>query len=183
MTSLFFEMNAFDINTRIADEGRVPLVPLIHPHEISSAGVVLQDDKVKVTAALVNHPPVVPAFAYRFDAPGKSIVISGDTGPSPALVALAKGADLLVHEAMWEPALDSLVGSVPNATTLKEHLKTSHTTAEECGRIAAEAGVKTLVLSHFVPGGDPSITDQMWTDAAGRHFRGRIVIGKDLMRL
>src|SRR6266567_429499 len=67
MTKLFFEMNAYDINTRIADEGRVPLVPLVHAHEVTGGGVVMQDDNLKVTAALVHHPPVVPAFGYRFD--------------------------------------------------------------------------------------------------------------------
>ena len=183
MTTLFFEMNAFDISTRIADEGRVALLPLVYAHDVAAGGVVMQDERVKVTAALVDHPPVVPALAYRLDTPDRSIVISGDTGPSKNLIALAQGADILVHEAMWEPALDSLVGSVPNATSLKKHLMASHTVAEECGRIAAAAGVKTLVLSHFVPGGDPTITDQMWADAASKHFRGRIVIGKDLMEL
>ncbi len=183
MTAAFFEMNAFDINTRIADEGRVPLVPLVHAHEISGGGVVIQDERVKVTAAVVDHPPVVPSFAYRLDTPDRSIVISGDTAPSQNLVALAKGADILVHEAMYTPAIDRVVGSVPNATTLREHLIASHTSPEECGRIAAEAGVKTLVLSHLIPGGDPSVTDQMWTDAASKFFRGRIVVAQDLMQL
>src|SRR5689334_14264823 len=59
MTRLFFEMNAYDIDTRIADEGRPPLVPLVHVHELTQDGVVLQDERVKVTAALVDHPPVV----------------------------------------------------------------------------------------------------------------------------
>jgi ribonuclease BN (tRNA processing enzyme) len=181
MTASFFEMNAFDINIRIADEGRVPLVPLVHPHEIASGGVVTQDEKVKVTAALVDHPPVVPAYAYRFDTPDRSIVFSGDTAKSDNLVALARGADVLVHEAMWVPAVDRIVGTVPNASTLKEHLLASHTSPEDCGRIAEAAGVKTLVLSHFVPGGDPAVTDQMWSDAARKFFRGRIVVGKDLM--
>ena len=183
MTSSFFEMNAYDITTRMSDEGRVPLVPLVHAHEITNGGVVMHDDKVKVTAALVNHPPVVPAFGFRFDTPDRSIVFSGDTGPSRNLVALAKGADVLVHEAMWAPAVDRLVGSVANASTLKAHLLASHTVAEECGRIAEEAGVKTLVLSHFVPGGDPLITDQMWLNAAQKYFRGNVVVGTDLMQL
>ena len=79
MTLLFFEMNAYDIDTRIADEGRVPLLPLVHVHELSDAGPVMRDERVTVTAALVDHPPVVPAFAFRFDAPERSIVFSGDT--------------------------------------------------------------------------------------------------------
>src|SRR6266850_2322991 len=101
MTRLYFEMNAYDIDTRIADEGRPPLVPLVHAHELTQAGVVMQDERVKVTAALVDHPPVVPAFAFRFDCPDRSIVFSGDTNKSDNLVRLAKGADLLVHEQMW----------------------------------------------------------------------------------
>src|SRR5262245_11569039 len=79
MTALFFQMNANDIDARIADEGRVPLVPLVHAHEVTQSGAVVQNDRVKVTATLVNHPPVVPAFAYRFDTVDRSIVISGDT--------------------------------------------------------------------------------------------------------
>lgn len=183
MTKLSLEMNAFDITTRIADEGRVPLAPLIHPHEITAGGVVMQDEHVKVTAALVDHPPIEKAFAYRFDTADRSIVISGDTAMSKNLIALAQGADVLVHETLWVPAVDKLVASVPNATTLKAHIIASHTSAEDCGRIAATAGVKTLVLSHFVPGDDLSITDQTWIDAAKKHFKGRVVLAKDLMEI
>jgi ribonuclease BN (tRNA processing enzyme) len=183
MTRLFFEMNEYDINTRTKDEGRVPLVPLVKVHEFSKGGVILQDANVKVTAALVNHPPVEPAFAYRFDTADRSIVISGDTARSDALIALAKGADVLVHEAMYLPAVDRLVASVPNASTLKQHLIASHTSAEDCGRVATAAGVKTLVLSHFVPGDDPAVTDQMWLDAARSQFRGTVILAKDLLEI
>jgi ribonuclease BN (tRNA processing enzyme) len=183
MTRLFFQMNAFDINTRTADEGRAPLVPLVIVHELTQDGVVMQDGNLKVTAALVNHPPVVPAFAYRFDAPDRSIVISGDTARSENLVKLAQGADVLVHEALWVPAVDRIVASVPNATTLKKHLIDSHTAVEDCGRVAEAAGVKTLVLSHLVPADDPAVTDQMWIEAARANFRGRIILAKDLLEI
>jgi len=183
ITKLFLEMNAYDIRTRISDEGRVPLAPLVHSHEITEAGLVMRDELVKVTAALVDHPLVKPAFAYRFDGPDRSIVISGDTARSDSLVNLARGADVLVHEAMWLPAVDQIVSRNPNAPTLKKHLLASHTVAEDCGRVAQAAGVKMLVLSHLVPGGDATITDDMWIAAAGRHFPGRIVVGKDLMEL
>ena len=183
MTRLFFEMNAYDINTRIADEGRVPLRPLVNVHELTQSGVVIQDDNVKVTAALVVHPPVQPAFAYRFDAPDRSIVISGDTARSDNLIRLARGADVLVHEALFLPAVDRLVATVPNATTLKQHLIDSHTAVEDCGRVAEAAGVKTLVLSHLVPAEDPAVTDQMWIDAARAHFRGTVLLAKDLMEI
>lgn len=183
MTRLFFEMNAYDIETRIADEGRVPIVPLVEVHELTRGGPVMQDDDVRVAAAIVNHPPVVPAFAYRFDARDRSIVISGDTAPCDALVELARGADVLVQEALYEAALDRLVARVPNAATFRQHFRATHTPAADAGRIAAAAGVKTLVLSHFVPPDDPAVTDRMWRDAARAHFRGRVIVGKDLMEI
>jgi ribonuclease BN (tRNA processing enzyme) len=176
-------MNAADIHTRIADEGRPPLAPLIRPHELTHAGVVMQDARVKVTAALVQHPPVAPAFAYRFDCPERSIVFSGDTRPSASLIELARGADVLVHEVMYLPALDKILAAESQAVRLREHLLASHTTTEQVGRIAAEADVKTLVLNHFVPGGDPALTDDVWCEAVAKHYKGRIVVGRDLMEL
>jgi ribonuclease BN (tRNA processing enzyme) len=182
MTELFLEMNAADIEVRIKDEGRPPLAPLVHPHEMTEGGLVMQDEQVKVTAALVDHPLVVPAFAYRFDTVDRSIVISGDTTRSDRLIALARGADVLVHEAMWLPGIDRIVAREPDATTLRKHLLESHTVAEDCGRVADAAGVKTLVLSHFVPG-DGSVGDDQWRAAARQHFRGEVIVGKDLMEL
>src|SRR6266850_4151198 len=183
ITRLYFEMNAYDIDTRIADEGRVPLVPLVHPHEMSQGGLVMRDENLRVTCALVDHPPVVPAFAYRFDTADRSIVISGDTNRSENLIKLAQGADVLVHEALYVPAVDRLVARVPNAATLKKHIIDSHTAVEDCGRVAAAAGVKTLVLSHLVPADDPTVTEQTWLDAARPHFKGRIIVARDLMEI
>jgi ribonuclease BN (tRNA processing enzyme) len=183
MTELFLELNAFDIDTRIRDEGRVPLAPLFRPHELLKAGVIVDAEGMKVTAALVAHPPIQAAFAYRFDTSDRSIVISGDTARSDALIELARGADVLVHEALYVPAVDRLVASVGNAATLKKHLLDSHTSAEDCGRVAEAAGVKTLVLSHFVPSDDPQVTDDMWAAGAARYFKGRVVVGKDLLEI
>ncbi|HEY3949225.1 MBL fold metallo-hydrolase [Phenylobacterium sp.] len=183
MTRLFLQMDAYDIKTRIADEGRPDLSKLIDVHEVTRAGPVMQDSRVRVSCARVQHPPVEPAFAYRFDCPDRSIVISGDTRPSEDLVRLAKGADVLVHEVMYGPAVDKIAAAEPNAKTLKAHLLAAHTTADEVGRIATEAGVKTLVLSHFVPGGLPAIPDETWLAAVRPHFAGRIVVGRDLLAL
>jgi ribonuclease BN (tRNA processing enzyme) len=183
MTKLFFEMNAYDIDTRISNEGRVPLVPLVHVHELRDTGPVMSDGNVKVTAALVDHPPVVPALGYRFDARDRSIVISGDTAPSDNLVRLARGADVLVHSAMYPGAIDRLVGRVPNAAMLKESILSHQTSAEDAGRIAQAAGVKTLVLSHLVPADDPEVTDQMWIRAAESQFHGKVIVGHDLLEI
>jgi ribonuclease BN (tRNA processing enzyme) len=183
MTRLFFEMNEYDIKTRIADESRIPLEPLIHVHEFSEGGLLLQDDNVKVTATIVHHPPVVPSFAYRFDAKDRSVVISGDTAPSDNLVQLARGADVLVHEAMYLPGIDRLVARVPHAAALKRSITSHHTSAEDAGRIAHEAGVKTLVLSHLVPPDDPAITDGMWLETAHKYFDGEVIVGKDLLEI
>ncbi len=183
ITRLFLEMSAVDIDTRIIDEGRAPLAPLIHPHDLVAPGVVLQEEHVKVTSATATHPMIKSAFAYRFDTEDRSIVISGDTAKSDAVIALAKGADVLVREVIYPEAIDRLAARVPTATTLKQHLMASHTTAEDCGRVAAAAGVKTLVLSHFVPPDDPLVTEQAWVDAARRHFSGRIVFGRDLLEV
>lgn len=183
MTQHFLEMNSYDIRTRIDDERRIPLQPLIHVHELTEGGLVFEDDNVRVRAALVDHPPVVPSFGYRFDAPDRSIVISGDTRPSENLIELARGADVLVHDAFYPAAIDRLVAGVPNASTLKQSILSHHTSAEDAGRVARAAGVETLVLSHFVPAEDPAISDQMWIDAARTHFDGTIIVGKDLLEV
>jgi ribonuclease BN (tRNA processing enzyme) len=183
MTRLFFEMNAYDIETRIANEGRVPLVPLVHVHERTERGLVMKDENLAVTAALVDHPPVVPAFGYRFDAADRSIVISGDTARSQRVVELARGADVLVHSALYVPAVDRMVARVPNAARLKESIIAHQTSAEDAGRVAQAAGVKTLVLSHLVPADDPEVTDRMWLDAARAHFRGQVIVGRDLLEI
>ncbi len=182
-TRQFLTMNEPDIRTRIADEGRPPLAPLIAPHEITQAGVVMRDENVRVAAALVDHPPVVPSFAYRVDCPDRSIVISGDTRPSDALVALARGADVLVHEVMALGAIERIIAAEPNARTLREHLLASHTTTEQVGRIATAAGVKTLVLSHFVPGGLAAPSEEEWLDAVRPHFSGTVIVGRDLLEV
>ncbi len=183
MTKLFFEMNAYDIDTRIANEGRVSLAPLVHVHELMEGGLVMKDDNVRVTAALVHHPPVVPAFAYRFDAADRSIVISGDTARSDNVVKLAQNADVLVHSALYVPALDRMVARVADATTLKQSIMAHQTSVEDAGRVAEAAGVKTLVLSHLVPPDDPEVTEQMWSDAARAHFGGVVIVGRDLLEI
>jgi ribonuclease BN (tRNA processing enzyme) len=183
MMKAFLQMNDADIRTRIADEGRPALNGLIATRELTRGGPVMRDANVTVTCAVVNHPPVTPSFAYRFDCPDRSIVISGDTTPSDALIELARDADVLVHEVMHVPSIDKLIATESNAKTLREHLLASHTTTEQVGQVAAAARVKTLVLSHFVPGGYPFVPDDVWAADVRKHFGGRIIVGRDLLEI
>jgi ribonuclease BN (tRNA processing enzyme) len=182
MTARLVDASRYDVELRMKDEGRPPLAPLVRPHEITAAGEVFKDDRVRVTAALNNHPPIQHSFAFRFDTADRSIVISGDTTYSENVVKLARGADVLVHEVVsrefWERP------DAPQPPSVVKHILASHTDAADAGRVAAEAGVKTLVLSHFVPTEGPSApSDEQWLAAAGRHFTGTIVVGRDLLEL
>ncbi len=153
--------------------------------EVPQAGPVMQDDNVKVTATVVQHPPVKSALGYRFDFHDRSIAFSGDTTPLDAVAQLAKGADVLVHEAMYLPALvDYLKAQIAKGRPVKfddymAHMHADHSPVEDVGRIAQEAGVKTLVLSHLTPAID-SISDDTWRAAAAQKFKGEIVVGHDL---
>lgn len=174
--------NAADAEIRIAATGRTPVAEHFRVEEIIAGGRIYADGGLTVTAALVNHPPFRHAFAYRFDTQDRSIVISGDTTPSDALISLARGADVLVHEAMYVPAIDRMLARrsyVP--PKLRAFLMEGHTSAEDCGRIAAQAGVGTLVLTHLLPGDDPEMTDDIWRAEASKTFGGRVLVGRDLM--
>lgn len=174
--------NAADADIRIAATGRTAVAEHFDVSEITTGGVIYKDDRVTVTAALVNHPPFAHAFAFRFDTADRSIVISGDTTPIDSLVELARGADVLLHEAMYPPAIDSMLAKRPYVPPkLRSFLLEGHTTAEECGRIATQAGVGTLVLTHLLPGDDPEMTDDIWHKEASKTFGGTVLVAHDLM--
>ena len=135
-------------------------------------GVVYDDGEVRVTAFDVEHPPVKPAYGYRFDSGGSSIVITGDTRPNPNLVRYAKGADILVSEAYLPEYLDKV-----DTPEVAARLKAYHTTPEQAGEMATVAGVKTLVLTHLVPPG----AEETFRQRAQTTFKGRVVVGRDLM--
>ncbi|KJC61850.1 beta-lactamase [Bradyrhizobium sp. LTSPM299] len=182
MTKTYWELNKFDIETRIEDEGRPDLRKLLIAKDITEDGVVLQTDDVKVTAFRTPHPPITDNFAYKFKTPDGTIVFSSDTAYNPKLAEFAHGADVLVHEAIYLPWVDKLVARVKNGATLKKHLLESHTSAEDVGRIAEAANVKVLVMSHLVPG-ELDVTDEDWSREARKHFKGRLIVARDLMEL
>jgi len=137
-------------------------------------GVVYDDGKVRVTAFTVDHRPVEPAFGYRFESGGRVIVVSGDTRPTPNLIKFARGADVLVQEAYLPEWFDKV-----DTPEVAARLKHYHTSAQEAGEIAAAAGVKTLVLTHLIPGKDEDI----FRRRAASKFRGEIIVGRDLLRV
>lgn len=174
----FLAYAATDVETRIVDEGRPAFEAMVTAKDIDQPGVVFEDDRVRITAAWVNHPPI-PALAYRIDTDDRSYVISGDTTQCDSLVELARGADVLVHEVMHVPSIDPLLQR-SNGQRLREHLINSHTSSTAVGAIAAQAGVDQLVLSHFVPG-SPAVPEETWLADARKGFDGKIVAGQDLM--
>lgn len=181
MTRAVFQLNRVDIDTRVEDEGRVDIRDLVDCHEIRSAGHVASFGELTVTAALVNHPPLEHAFAYRFDHAGSSVVVSGDTAPCAALVELARGADLLVHETHNPDWVGDRRGNF-DPERMRRHQLGSHTPVTEVGGIAANAGVRTLVLSHLSPS-DGTVADSAWSDIVRRDFDGDVVVGHDLLAM
>jgi ribonuclease BN (tRNA processing enzyme) len=178
----FWDAYKFDIETRMADEGRPDLRKLVSVHEYGE-GPVMNAPGVKVTALRNAHPPITESYALKFEFPDKTIVFSGDTAYHPPLADFARGADILVHEVMYAPALEELLRRVPNAPTLMAHLKASHTLTDEVGRIATQAQVKKLVLSHFVPADATGVTEQTWFDAVRTTYSGDLVVARDLMEI
>jgi ribonuclease BN (tRNA processing enzyme) len=178
----YWKSNGFDIETRISDEGRPDLRRLVKTHEFTE-GRVMNFDSVKVSSLRNHHPPVVESYAFRFELGMKTVVFSGDTTYFPPLVEFAKGADYLVHEVTYGPALDAMVARRPNAARLKTSILSHHTAAEDVGRIATQAKVKALVLNHFVPGDDPSLTPEVWADVVRTTFKGEIIVGRDMLTL
>lgn len=166
---------SYDMHIRVADEGRPPFAELIDARDIAvpeagdeSIFEVYQDENVRVTAVLVEHPPVFPALAFRFDSAHGSVVISGDTAESHALMNLARGCDILVHEAVNLEFYHSK-GFDPSFIA---HQTNSHSTPQVAGKIAQHAGAKQLVLSHLAGEGTP----EFWKSGAAETYSGPISV-------
>lgn len=178
------DFHAEDFDIRIRATGRTPPSELFTVSEIMHGGLVFADENVRVSSALVDHPPFAQAFGYRVDTKDRTIAMSGDSAPCDAMVELARGADLLLHEAMYEPGIDAMLSSRPYVPPgLRAFLVGGHTSAEDCGRIAARAGVGTLALTHLLPSDDGLVSEEVWKSESSRHFSGRVVVGEDLMIL
>jgi ribonuclease BN (tRNA processing enzyme) len=182
LLKFYWKSNEFDINTRIKDEERTDIKKLIVVHEIKE-GMIMSIPGIETSALRNIHPPIHESFALRFKLGEKLIVFSGDTAYYTELAAFASNADYLLHEVMYPDAVDEMAKRRPGAAKLIQSIKSHHTSAENVGRIATTAHVKNLVLTHFVPPDDKSLTEQKWIDAVSRTFPGSIIVGKDMLTL
>lgn len=168
-----------DIDIRIEDEGRPDLRDLVRFHVIG-AGIIYDQDGLSVSAIRTEHPPLTDCFALSFQTDRAHVVFSGDTAPIAALEDFARGADLLVHEAMLQSALPALMARIGNGSDkLMAHWLRSHTFAHDAAQTAANARVRALALSHLIPSDDPAYTDAHWQEAVEGHFDGTVFVGRD----
>ncbi|MDF1609025.1 MBL fold metallo-hydrolase [Hoeflea sp. YIM 152468] len=172
----------YDIDLRIADEGRPDIRNLVNITEFGEGGV-LEDNGLLIDALRVEHPPVTECYALKISHGGRTIVFSADTAYFPPLSVFARKADILVHEAMHPDGVDRLVARTGNGDRLKAHLIASHTMAADVGRIATDAEVDHLVLHHLVPADDPEISAAHWIEQAGLTWDGLLTIGRDGLNL
>jgi ribonuclease BN (tRNA processing enzyme) len=174
----FCQAMEFDIKIRIFDEGRPDIRELVSIVEFGE-GQVVEQGGLTVSTLRVEHPPVTDCFALRFEHGGRSVVFSADTAFFPPLADFARGADILVHEAMLEEGIERLVARTGNGARLKDHLLASHSFAEEAGRIANDADVTRLVLNHLIPADDSEIGEADWTAAVRKTWAGDLTIARD----
>lgn len=153
----------------------------------SNAETVFERNGVVVKAFLVEHQPAEPAFGFRIEYRGRSVVISGDTRKSDYVVQNAKGADILIHEAMNKDIIKRVAGvfrKLGNETRENHVLNVMpyHTHTIEVAEVARDAGVDKLVLTHIIPPLPNAIIKWMFTRGMKDVFEGEIVVAKDGMR-
>ena len=141
---------------------------------------IMENDKVKVSAVLVPH--LFPSFAYRFDTAAGSFVFSGDTARSGNVVQLAKDADVLVHEVVDADAVLKTLNQPPTPAG-RFVFNSTHTDSKEVGPLANEAGAKTLVLNHLLPGSNSAVSANFWRTNAQAGYDGKVIVGADLIVL
>jgi len=187
----FAEAYAADTRFRVAHHGaallppeRAAMVPLPVQLGGAAASRILEEDGVVVTAFAVAHDPVKPAFGYRFDYGGRSVVVSGDTRPCPNLVTQARGADVLVHEAQANALVRIMedaareVGKARIAKILGD-IPSYHSDPADVAREAVAAGVRLLVFTHFTPPPDDPLLARIFRRDVGAVPPRGLILGQD----
>jgi ribonuclease BN (tRNA processing enzyme) len=183
---------------RWAEGKKRPMADTFHAHDVMP-GVIYQDANVKVTAVENTHfhfePNTPPygkyrSYSYRFETPDRVVFFTGDTGPSDAVVALAKGADLYVTETTSPDDVVDLFkknGAWQAKTSAEQegflrHMHEEHVTPADIGKMAAQAGVKAVVMTHLGPSITPNDDYQRYVEEAKKYYSGPITLAKDLMK-
>lgn len=174
----FLASMAFDSAGRVRDGGRPPLEDLVTIREMAE-GELMAENGYRVAALRVEHMPGTESFALRFEAAGRSVVFSSDTAYFPPLIPFARGADMLVHEAMLPEGVDAMIARGGLGEAVREHLYASHTKAGDAGALARSAEVRHLVLNHLVPTDDPAFGEEHWRNAVGACWAGPVTVGRD----
>jgi ribonuclease Z len=163
----------FDIRIRLYDDRAAPDGVVILAEDINE-GVALEKGGVKITAFEVDHKPVRPAFGYRVDHGGRSVVLSGDTRLSENLIRHAQGVDLLVHEVVAPETFPRAGARPERAQRVIDH----HVTPEQAGEVFARTKPRLAVYSHIVL---PSATEQDLIPPTRKTYSGPLEVGEDLM--
>ena len=150
------------------------------------SALVYDTDGVKITMIRVNHAPVAPAFGYRVDYAGRSVVLSGDTAATPTLAVAAKGTDVLFHEAMNKQMVAQMGAKLAargraSSAQIMHDIQGYHATPEEAADTARVAGAKALVLYHLVPAPPVRLIEPLFLGDAHRHFAGQLELARDGM--
>lgn len=188
----FMQAYGLDRGYRIAHHGPVVIPPTGFggaPHAFiadrNAPDVVLIDDGgLKVTAFPVDHHPADPAVGYRFDYKGRSVVVSGDTAPSPRLEASAKGADVLVHEGLAPNLVaiqhnEAVKAGRTNLAAITHDILSYHTSPEAAAGIAQRAGVRYLLFTHIIPPLPVRALEGPWLGKTRDIFHGTVRVGHD----
>jgi ribonuclease BN (tRNA processing enzyme) len=176
MTGHLLEAYKVDIETRTNPEGNQRTFPdgyKVNAREVVS-GVVFKDARVTVTAFATTH--AMESYGYRFDTPGRSIVVSGDTNPAQATIDACRGCDLLVHEVHtegWLAARPEAGGAPPG--TFRRFSEKYHTTTSQLAELARQARPKLLILYHY-----NSVSFEELQAEMMKLYAGHFVIGRDL---
>jgi ribonuclease Z len=163
----------FDIRIRLYDDRPPPDGVVILANDIEQ-GVVLEKAGLTITAFEVDHAPIRPAFGYRVDYGGRSVVLSGDTRVSENLIRHAQGVDLLIHE-VASPESFVRAGTRPErAQSVIAH----HVTPEQAGEVFARTNPRLAVYSHIV---QPDAGEQDLILPTRKAYSGPLEVGEDLM--
>ena len=166
-------MLAKDIRYRVEHHDDLNSPPAVEVSEVS-AGVIFEDDEIRITAAPTEHKPAHPSVGYKFETSEGSLVLAGDTVPCDALDELCIGADVYVQTVVR----DDLIKQMPIPRLLD--VLSYHSTVADAGNTASKAGVKKLVLNHCVPAPGNSSEINDWIEIAAKYFDGEIILPSDL---